>query len=70
MTSGSLRGHRLLLREPVTTDTREGGPYHRWMNDPEIIRFLESRFSDYSSDEPARFPDGSDSPVSDPPPGN
>ena len=43
-----LDGERIYLREIRLSDVNEN--YHRWMNDPEIIRYLESRFSDNSMD--------------------
>lgn len=37
-----LEGERIYLREVRPSDVNEN--YYRWMNDPEIIRYLESRF--------------------------
>ena len=37
-----LSGQRLYLRAVRLSDVDEA--YHRWMNDPEVTRFLESRF--------------------------
>ena len=37
-----LLGPRLYLREVLATDVSEN--YCRWMNDPEVTRYLESRF--------------------------
>jgi RimJ/RimL family protein N-acetyltransferase len=37
-----LEGERLYLREVRPSDVNED--YHRWMNDPEVTRYLESRF--------------------------
>jgi len=37
-----LDGERLYLREVRPSDVNEN--YYRWMNDPEITRYLESRF--------------------------
>jgi RimJ/RimL family protein N-acetyltransferase len=37
-----LQGERLILRDLTLDDVGEA--YERWMNDPEVIRFLESRF--------------------------
>lgn len=37
-----LEGERIYLREVRPSDANEN--YYRWMNDPEIIRYLESRF--------------------------
>lgn len=38
-----LEGKRICLREVRPSDVNER--YYRWMNDPEITRFLESRFA-------------------------
>lgn len=45
--AGHLEGKRMLLREVVPADA--DGPYLRWMNDPQITRYLESRFRAYSA---------------------
>lgn len=37
-----LRGERIYLRKVCLTDVNEN--YYRWMNDPEVTRYLESRF--------------------------
>jgi RimJ/RimL family protein N-acetyltransferase len=37
-----LHSERIYLREVRTEDADEA--YHRWMNDPEVTRYLESRF--------------------------
>ncbi len=37
-----LEGDRISLREVLLTDVNAN--YHRWMNDPEVTRYLESRF--------------------------
>lgn len=37
-----LEGERLYLREVRPSDVNEA--YYRWMNDPEVTRYLESRF--------------------------
>jgi RimJ/RimL family protein N-acetyltransferase len=37
-----IEGRRIYLREVRLEDV--GETYHRWMNDPEITRYLESRF--------------------------
>lgn len=42
-------GGRIFLR-PITVSDVDG-PYHRWMNDPEVTRFLEARFS--KNDKPS-----------------
>jgi RimJ/RimL family protein N-acetyltransferase len=39
----SLEGERIRLRLISVSDV--DGPYYRWMNDPEVTRYLESRFS-------------------------
>ncbi len=38
-----IEGGRIYLR-PITVSDVDG-PYYRWMNDPEVTRFLEARFS-------------------------
>jgi len=38
-----LEGERIYLREIRLSDVNEN--YHRWMNDPEVTRYLECRFS-------------------------
>jgi RimJ/RimL family protein N-acetyltransferase len=43
-----VRGERIYLREMQLSDATE--QYHRWMNDPDVIRFLESRFHPPSVD--------------------
>jgi ribosomal-protein-alanine N-acetyltransferase len=37
-----IEGERLYLREVRLSDVNEN--YYRWMNDPEVIKYLESRF--------------------------
>jgi RimJ/RimL family protein N-acetyltransferase len=37
-----LTGHRIYLREVRLSDVNEN--YYRWMNDPEVTQYLESRF--------------------------
>jgi len=37
-----LEGTRIYLRDVRLSDVN--GTYHRWMNDPEVTRYLESRF--------------------------
>jgi len=37
-----LEGERIFLREVRPSDVKEN--YYRWMNDPEITRYLESRY--------------------------
>lgn len=46
--SPDIRGKRIYLREVRLTDVNEN--YCRWMNDPEVTRYLESRFSTNSMD--------------------
>lgn len=41
-----LTGKHLTLREVRPSDA--AGPYHAWMNDPQVTRYLESRFSSHS----------------------
>lgn len=48
-----LDGERIRLRPVVADDA--AGPYLGWMNDPEVTRFLESRFSSYSEDDLRRY---------------
>jgi RimJ/RimL family protein N-acetyltransferase len=43
---GLLQGERILLRKVSPDDVN--GAYYRWMNDPTINRFLESRFFPHS----------------------
>ena len=43
-----LEGERIILREVRLSDVNAN--YHRWMNDPEVIRYLECRFSANSMD--------------------
>ena len=50
-----LEGERIYLREVRLSDVNAN--YHRWMNDPEIIRYLESRFSANSMDAIKDFVD-------------
>lgn len=44
-----LEGKRIYLREVRPLDVNER--YYRWMNDPEVTRFLESRFYPNSMDQ-------------------
>ena len=41
-----LEGERIVLREIRLSDVNEN--YYRWMNDPEVIKYLECRFSSNS----------------------
>ena len=45
---GFIRGERLYLREVGLTDVSES--YRRWMNDPEVTQYTESRFFPHSID--------------------
>lgn len=40
----TIEGERLTLKEMKVSDVDEN--YHKWMNDPDITRYLESRFRD------------------------
>jgi len=44
-----LRGRRICLREVRLSDVE--GPYLRWINDPEVLKYTESRFSPYSKEQ-------------------
>ncbi len=44
-----LEGERLYLREVRLSDV--DGPYVHWMNAPEVMQFLESRFASHSREE-------------------
>lgn len=44
-----VRGERLFLRPVAGPDVGPG--YVRWMNDPEVVRFTESRFSGHSEQD-------------------
>lgn len=46
-------GPRLRLRGMASGDAAPD--YLRWMNDPEIVRYTESRFAKYTSDDIARY---------------
>jgi RimJ/RimL family protein N-acetyltransferase len=50
-----LEGERICLREIRLSDVNEN--YHRWMNDAEVITYLESRFSANSMDAIKDFVD-------------
>jgi len=41
-----IEGNRIYLREVRLSDAN--GKYYRWMNDPEIVRYVESRFDSKS----------------------
>lgn len=43
-----IQGNRIHLREVRLIDVNEG--YCRWMNDPEVTRYTESRFSSFDID--------------------
>lgn len=53
-------GERLYLREVQLADA-EGG-YHRWMNDAEVTRYLESRFYPHSVESLKEFISGNQGP--------
>lgn len=44
--NGLVTGERIYLREVKPADAE--GNYHRWMNDAEVVRFLESRFQSHT----------------------
>ena len=44
-----LRGGRVLLRELTEADVTDS--YVRWMNDPEIVRYLESRYTAHTAED-------------------
>jgi ribosomal-protein-alanine N-acetyltransferase len=46
--SAFLQGERLYLREVRLSDANDN--YYHWMNDPEVTRYLESRFTPNSLD--------------------
>lgn len=48
-----IEGSRLYLRKLQPADA--WGQYVRWMNDPEVTRFLESRFCSYSSEDLEKY---------------
>ena len=48
-----LEAERLYLREVRTADVND--TYHRWMNDPDVTRYLESRFYPSSMEGIADF---------------
>lgn len=50
-----IEGERIYLREIRLSDVNAN--YHRWMNDSEVIRYLESRFSANSMDAIRDFVD-------------
>ncbi len=52
-TAAFIDGPRLLLREVRLTDVTDA--YHRWMNDPEVTRYLETRFVPQSRDKIAAY---------------
>jgi RimJ/RimL family protein N-acetyltransferase len=51
--SDSLATDRLILRNLMPEDAT--GAYLRWMNDPEVTRYLESRFRSFSREDLADF---------------
>ena len=42
MDARTIEGEKLILKEMKVSDVDEN--YHKWMNDPEITKYLESRF--------------------------
>jgi ribosomal-protein-alanine N-acetyltransferase len=48
-----LQGKRIHLRPVALTDVNER--YHRWMNDSDVTRFLEVRFSPQSMDDVRQY---------------
>jgi ribosomal-protein-alanine N-acetyltransferase len=44
-----LEGERLILRDLEPADA--GGRYLEWMGDPEVMKYLESRFTAYAHDD-------------------
>lgn len=48
-----LRGTHLYLREVRVSDVNE--TYHRWLNDPEVTRWLETRYTPHSLDDIRAF---------------
>jgi [ribosomal protein S5]-alanine N-acetyltransferase len=55
MSDRAIDGLRVRLRPMTTADA--DGPYHTWMNDPEITRYLESRFQSYEVADLAAYID-------------
>ncbi len=53
MRVADFRTARLLLRNLAPAAAR--GPYARWMNDPEVTRYLESRFNAHDADSLADY---------------
>jgi ribosomal-protein-alanine N-acetyltransferase len=49
----TLEGERILLRTLDAADAQ--GPYRLWMNDPQVTRFLESRFRSFSEADLRKF---------------
>ncbi len=48
-----IEGRRVYLREVREEDVTD--TYHRWVNDPEVTGFLESRFRPHSKEELRRY---------------
>jgi [ribosomal protein S5]-alanine N-acetyltransferase len=48
-----LEGERIVLREVRLSDVNAN--YHRWMNDPQVTKYLECRFLSCSMDEIKNF---------------
>ncbi|MBV9413197.1 MAG: GNAT family N-acetyltransferase [Acidimicrobiia bacterium] len=53
--NSQIEAARIVLR-PVRSEDVDG-PYLTWMNDPEVTRYLESRFTRYTRDDLARYVD-------------
>jgi|SRR6266568_4012311 len=53
--NAEIEAARIVLR-PVRRDDVDG-PYLTWMNDPEVTKYLESRFTHYTRDDLARYVD-------------
>ena len=52
---GKIEGKRIYLREVLVSDANEGSNYHKWMNDPEVMKFLESRFQSWSGEQLSNY---------------
>jgi len=53
MNNISIETERLILRSMSRADA--AGPYLRWMRDPEILRYLEARFLEFTEDGLATY---------------
>lgn len=56
MSRHRIEGSRLYLRDVESSDVTDA--YVRWMNDPEVTRFLESRFKEHTRESLLRFVNG------------